>query len=76
MIFAPLHNPSRVKGYSELLLCEAPKRWWRWIDATSGGLEWIIYLFLSHKSNNFIVSSEIIRPKSHDWVNVRVRREH
>ena len=25
MIFAPPHYPSRVKGYSQLLLCEAPK---------------------------------------------------
>ena len=25
IIFAPPHYPSRVKGYSQLLLCEAPK---------------------------------------------------
>ena len=25
MIFAPPHYPSKVKGYSQLLLCEAPK---------------------------------------------------
>ena len=25
MIFASAHYPSRMKGYSELLLCEAPK---------------------------------------------------